>query len=293
MCIILTCEQGIRPDYSLIEDCFYSNPDGAGIMWCGDGMVQTSKGYTDPQSLFTAIESTPKHSRLVIHMRIATSGGIDVGTCHPFPVSRDLEMLHAADTECHIAIAHNGIICGMPTDKDKGISDTVAFVGTYVNTLWEENNHVVTKSMRRRIKEAAPGNRFAIMTSDGKVYRLGVGWETVTKGIHASNDTWRWKPVYWAYNSKSKSKGNSYWDRYDDYYSDDWGYYKRYYQDEPLYDEGFKPVFDMCCQGCADIGTCMAYGAACPLVQDALDAFEEELYWKSHDEKWEKELSLI
>lgn len=248
MCIILTCEKNVRPTHDLIETCFYNNPDGAGIMWVEDGEVQISKGFVDVKSLMEAIDYVPMDSRLVIHMRIATSGGIDVGTCHPFPVCNRLEALHAANVECPVAIAHNGVISSMPTDNKLGISDTISFVQLVVNDLFYKEG--VTKSTLRRIKKLAPGNRFAVMTNDGMVYRLGVGWETVTKGIQASNSSWSWSTYYY-YSARSPK-----WSWVDD---DDW------------YDDDYKRIFDSYCGDCLEKGTCMLTEPFCPMVRDMVE----------------------
>ena len=301
MCIILTCEPNVRPDYELIETCFWNNPDGAGLMWVQDGRVQTSKGYTDEKDLWDMIQYVPKTSRLVIHMRIATSGGINTGTCHPFPICSDLDLLHEADVECDAAIAHNGVIAGMKTDKEKGISDTVEFVRSLVSPLyWTEG---LTKSVRRRIKNAAPGNRFAVMTKDGKVYRLGSGWETVTKGIHASNSTWRWnkwllwESTYSTYRSTSgKPKGgvtewdkpdwvktDSYWD--DDEYDCGWGHGScGTWMNLSEYED----AVNMCCpDNCPSRGSCLMYGPACDDVYDLVQTImdEEEEGWETKEKE--------
>lgn len=275
MCIILTCEKYVRPDYELLERCFWNNPDGAGIMWCEDGRVCTAKGFYDPANLSEAIEYVPKDSRLVIHMRIATSGGIDVGTCHPFPICDDLDILHAPDVECSAALAHNGIISGMPTDAAAGISDTVSFVSLVVNGLYDVDGRV-TKSMQRRIKEAAPGNRFAIMTDDGEVYRLGVGWETVTKGIQASNGSWRWAKSLYSWSGKSGTKvGTSAWDSayWDDDdtngYYDYYGVWHEFNGDDDADD--YEGLFDICCGPCPNKGDCMTFGAICDDVAAYVD----------------------
>lgn len=262
MCIILTCESFVRPEYDLVDTCFINNPDGAGLMWCEDGRVQIAKGFTDTQSLFEAIESTPIESRLVIHMRIATSGGVDVGTCHPFPICERLEALHAANVECDAALAHNGVIAGMPTSKELGISDTVSFVSLVVNDMYV--NEGITKSVCRRIKKAAPGNRFAIMTSDGEVYRMGAGWETVTKGIHASNDSWAWSKFTWDWTST---------DWKNDWY-DGWDYSTDRWPDEPetgFYDSDYEEIFNTCCGDCPDKAACMSIGPVCRDVRSYVE----------------------
>lgn len=278
MCIILTVEKYVKPDYDLIETCFWNNPDGAGLMWTEGGRVCTAKGFSDPYELHQAILDTPEDSRLVVHMRIATSGGIDVGTCHPFPITDELDVLHAANVECDAAIAHNGIISGMPTDAKLGISDTVSFVSTIVTALYDVDD-AVTKSMCRRIKEAAPGNRFAIMTDDGEVYRLGVGWETVTKGIQASNGSWRYdRLLKWTAAPKSRSYYGG-WDSIeweDDYYDGYYDYYGTWHpfktDEEPLY---YEDLMDKLCPDCMNKGNCLVDGPVCEDVAHQVDRWME------------------
>ena len=241
MCIILSCERGARPSFELVDNCFWHNPDGAGLMWHECGAVQIAKGFTDSCELFTAIEAAPLDSPLVIHMRIATSGGVDVGTCHPFPICDDLDSLHAPNVECSAALAHNGIIIGMRTDDARGISATVAFVAGQVAPMWREDG-IVTRRMRERIRLAAPRNRFAIMNADGDVYRIGSGWETVTRGIYASNDTWRDMGLFYGL---------------DDEYR------------ESLFDDGYRDTLEYLCGDCCGIDWCAKHGALCDGIDEA------------------------
>ena len=251
MCIILTCDSHTRPTQGLIDDCFFGNPDGAGIAWVEDGLVRISKGYMDELTLWDAIERVPMGSPMVIHMRIATSGGISKGTCHPFPITNDLEALHATDLECAAALAHNGIISGAWTDDELGVSDTVSFVSDVMAKLYKGK---VTKRLKKRILNEAAGNRFAIITKDGRVTRIGCGWETVTNGIHASNSSW--KPIEWRF---------------------DFG--RRWGRDYELADFGdllLSTVDGICCEkGCDQYEECLRFGPSCASVYDtAYEAYE-------------------
>lgn len=281
MCIILTCEQNVRPTHELLETCFWNNPDGAGIMYVEDGKVQVEKGFMDLEFLEDAIDSIPKNSRLVIHMRIATSGGINSGTCHPFPICDDLDLLHAPYSECDAALVHNGIISHMYTDAKRGISDTVSFVSSVVNNLYLSEG--LTKSSLRRIKRAAPGNRFAIMTSDGKVYRLGEGWNTITKGIQASNKTWQYEKQYATYDTRWST-----WSLRNYCYGERTSYY--YYGEDQ---EELEYLYDFYCGNCKCKGTCMAYGPTC---DDIGEMIEDNLAWWNKvqaQKEEEEELVLI
>ena len=245
MCIILTCERGVRPSDELISDCFALNPDGAGLMWTDGGSVQISKGFMVCADLIAAIDSVPCDSPLVVHMRIATSGGIDTGTCHPFPICDSLAAMHAANVECRAAVAHNGVIRGMATDDKRGISDTIAFTAGKLNGLWRADN-VVSRRMRRRIMDAAPSNRFAIMTDDGTVYRIGHGWNTVTYGIQASNDTWRWTAPRSTYYDTGR------------WFPDDW------------FDDEYADLIGFYCGDCDARGYCARHGAMCDGIDEVI-----------------------
>lgn len=242
MCIILTCDPNKRPTADLLETCFDNNPDGAGVMWIEDGAVQTSKGYMGLDDLLNVVSFVPIDSPLCIHMRIATSGGIDASVCHPFPICDSLDAMHALDVECGAALMHNGIIAGVPTDDMHGVSDTVKFTMTTVNNLFERYHHTC-KRMKDGMRRAAPGNRFALLESDGTMTRIGDGWNTVTDGIQASNRSWR-RPVFMPHAWKTP-------------YSDA--------------DEWADLEYIECCNECALLGSCMEYGPAC-------DEALEELY---------------
>lgn len=267
MCIILTCNKNVRPDYDLIENCFWSNPDGAGIMWTENGRVETSKGFATPEELMRAINSIPTNAPVVIHMRIATSGGINVGTCHPFPICSDLEILHAADTECSAAIAHNGVIRSMPTNDKMGISDTVSFVSGHLAPMFKGK---VTKTLKTQIKQIAPGNRFAILTKDGTVSRIGEGWETVRPGIQASNGSWRYNPLPFGRVTNSFDC----FDAIGEYDVDDERYDKLFEQANRIACGDYVE-----CSECGRLGSCIAWGPSCDEQAGLADCYLDSLLW--------------
>jgi hypothetical protein len=102
------------------------------------------------------------------------------------------------------------------------------------------------------------------MTSDGEVYRLGAGWETVTKGIHASNDSWAWGRFVWSWSKNDTEDWEDGWN----YYSDD------SWPDEPeqgFYDSDYEEIFNMCCGDCPERGVCMSLGPTCRDVKRYVD----------------------
>lgn len=54
---------------------------------------------------------------------ISTSGKIDEGNCHPYPLTDDSIYLRKTNLRCSIGIAHNGIIQKY-NRKDSVLNDT-------------------------------------------------------------------------------------------------------------------------------------------------------------------------
>lgn len=194
MCVILSCESGKRPTKRLLESCWDSNPDGAGFMYPENGMVHGFKGFMDLESLADALASVPEDVPLCVHFRIGTSGGHDGRVTHPYPVTDDLDMLHAAEWESPHGIAHNGVLHGMFTDDEEGISDTVSYVMDTVTPLLEccegEGFPFLNRVTLAALESTSVGSRLLLMDGDGGVELTGYGWNACADGIQASNRSW-------------------------------------------------------------------------------------------------------
>ena len=80
------------PKKSDLLECWNKNPHGAGFMFNDNGKVIIKKGYMNFDDFYNELIRTDtkkylKNRGLVIHFRIATSGLIDKGNCHPYPLS--------------------------------------------------------------------------------------------------------------------------------------------------------------------------------------------------------------
>ena len=130
MCIIAIKNKGINmPSAETLETMFYNNPDGAGFMYAIDNKVYIRKGYMSFEEFNGAIDRlSSKYDiaslPLVMHFRIATSGNVDRGTTHPFPVSSKRKILRRLKYTSDLAVVHNGII---PISAPKGMSDTMKY----------------------------------------------------------------------------------------------------------------------------------------------------------------------
>lgn len=195
MCIILDCDGGKRPSRSILQACWDSNPDGAGLMYPKDGMVHGVKGLMTFDDFLAAYAEVPDDAPLCLHFRIGTSGGMDGRVTHPYPITDgELESLHALEWDAPYGIAHNGVLHDQFTDDEQGISDTVAYVMDFVAPLFSECEFEGTDPLccagLKALELTSVGSRLLVMEADGEAVRLGYGWNTVAPGIAASNQSW-------------------------------------------------------------------------------------------------------
>lgn len=115
MCIaILNTRNTINRE--TLQQCWKSNPDGAGMIYTNNGQLQIFKEMTNFDKFYKEYNKqrkANKESNFVLHFRIATSGKIDKTNCHPFNVSKNLSFVH------------NGMIS--IEQLNKNVSDTYTF----------------------------------------------------------------------------------------------------------------------------------------------------------------------
>ena len=119
MCIAIYKPEGKVLSQATLQECYDSNPDGAGFMYAQDKKLHIEKGFFSYDSFYQAYK---KHEtkQAVIHFRIKTHGKIDTTNCHPFAVNNS------------IGFVHNGIINGF---GDTNHSDTIGFNNAILQPL--------------------------------------------------------------------------------------------------------------------------------------------------------------
>jgi len=151
---------------------------------------------------------------LILHFRISTSGKTDGATCHPFPITSDLNALRKTHVITNLGMAHNGIISDFE-EKKSIYSDTQLFVNKCVSYLYDMNPKFLHDDRTKKLLEPIiNGSRLAFLDSHGNIYRYGDWIEN--DGIYYSNEGYiPWQTRYYHYDS-------SY---YNDYYYNDYYYY--------------------------------------------------------------------
>ena len=176
MCIIAIKKQGVKmPCEEVLETMFKNNPDGAGFMYTADDRVVIHKGFMNYQSFRTALKKLEVSYNLtelplIMHFRIATSGQVDAGTCHPFPIASKRKILRKSYMETDIGVVHNGII---PIDAPENMSDTMQYIAKKLSLYQKiHNNFYIHKTWQKRIEKEIH-SKMAFLNSKGDIYTIG------------------------------------------------------------------------------------------------------------------------
>lgn len=128
MCVIIVKKAGMAMDsvtYETVQACWQANPHGAGFMYAREKKVHIFKGFMSLDALWgaLAVAKVQASEPLAIHFRIATSGGVNKGMCHPFPLVPDTKKLRSTAVVCTAALAHNGVLgSGSETLSDTALA---------------------------------------------------------------------------------------------------------------------------------------------------------------------------
>ena len=142
MCIALLIPKGEKITRETLEQCFQSNPHGAGFMLSDNNKLIIRKGYFTFAGFWASwIQAHKKYpdTDYVAHFRIATSGELDRQNCHPHKISEQL------------AYVHNGILDIDVPQKSK-ISDSQLIGYTKARSegfTAEKNDNLVAKPPKR------------------------------------------------------------------------------------------------------------------------------------------------
>lgn len=197
MCIALYIPTGKTITEQQIRNSFGNNPDGAGVMhYDRNGDVIYAKGFMDVESLlaYWKHNTTSKYPR-AIHCRIATSGKISKGCCHPFPITDNLDtMLEPRGKSKTGCLIHNGVFARYtPVEGMKSLySDTMYFTQKVIYPLRQVlDNSGVDELM------ADMTSRVLVFLPNYEVHRYGKWEYEKENGFYASNSTYDYSTIDW------------------------------------------------------------------------------------------------
>lgn len=197
MCLIVSKNKGVAlPKEECLENAAQNNPDGIGIALHKEGSneIIIKKDFTGIYTFLGWLHNNVSiNDSVIIHFRVATSGLKDEGNRHPFPITKNKELLRETNLVCQSAVAHNGVLIAY--DKHVTYSDTQKFILDILSDD-EIKNNLANPVIQKLLNNFLSHDRLAIMLSDGTQILLGEF--NVNDGISYSaySYKWHWQGCY-------------------------------------------------------------------------------------------------
>ena len=184
MCLLITQSADAEPfSYDQVEDFYWFNSDGIGIMYPDNGELVVKKALPkEPLECFEFIRENAEGRNCAIHFRMRTHGPVDIDNCHPYLILPNLWLMH------------NGIL-RIGNDADKTKSDTWHYINAYLRPLLKDNPSLAFEDVFIELisDHVGTGNKFVIMDNEGRIahynYESGVEW-----GKRWMSNTYAWTP---------------------------------------------------------------------------------------------------
>lgn len=237
MCIIIVAKKGLKVPMEHFKNSWVSNSDGAGLCYNENGVVRIRKGFMTFEQFQEALSEVPLSSDRVFHFRIATSGKVAPGTCHPYPVEQNYKAMYATDMLTSMACAHNGIIhwCTPKNGLKETFSDTMAFIAGYVHPLKDK---VMNNTALQEMISRSTTSKFAFMDGNDVVT---VGDFVEVNGIYYSNHGYKDYPYIG--NTYHGGRGGYHFQD-DDWYDERYANHYKYLSETASVTTGAKAVED-------------------------------------------------
>lgn len=201
MCVIIHKPVGVQlPNEAVLSLCWSANPDGAGLSYYRPDapFVGVQKGYMTWAEFEKALPALKIEDDVVLHFRVATSGGVNPQMTHPFIVSQQKSMLCCTKGVSRFVMAHNGVL---GSGKD-GLSDTALFVRDELAPALTLTKSIEAEVVTNIIAPHALNNRFVLQDGQNHVTRRFGTWHK-RDGCYFSNTYWAWD----CYTDKTGKKG--------------------------------------------------------------------------------------
>lgn len=179
MCIIAVKPKGKEmPSIEVFRNCWDNNRDGAGVMYNKKNKVIIHKGFMSFKNFEKFLKEINKeidviNTTMVFHFRISTSGNIDMGNCHPYPISNSNDELRSPIIETDLGIAHNGIIRNY-NGLSQLLNDTQLFIKNELFELYSLDKEFYFNSVfKSMIEKLIDGSRMVFLNGNGEIELLG------------------------------------------------------------------------------------------------------------------------
>ena len=187
MCIIMSKPAGVQfPSITALRNCWERNPHGAGYAVADGDAVYIRKGFMTWDEFIGGINFDALIDKAcVFHFRFATHGSTSPGNCHPFPAAGNLKR---QKVRTDVAVAHNGIIRGVPITK-KDYSDTMSYIEKRIAPYWheckEQGRYMYSVPKNQNVLLDETQSKWSFLYPNGKIFNIGTG--NMQGGIWYSN----------------------------------------------------------------------------------------------------------
>ncbi len=156
MCIIIINKEGML-NKSILDTSKKLHGDGAGLMYSNANNELVVEKSLDPNQIiktYKKIRKAAPTTPIVLHFRYATDGDIDDENCHPYPVTKN------------VAVVHNGILTTYK-NRNTNMSDTRLFILDILQYIPEKE--LFTHWMIKLLQQAIDANKLVFMKKDGQI----------------------------------------------------------------------------------------------------------------------------
>lgn len=179
MCIAIYKPADKKLSKELLENCWDSNPDGAGFMYNHNGKLKITKGFMTFDRFFASFNNL-QHKTAVLHFRIKTHGKANEENTHPFFVADNL------------GFVHNGIINKVSTSSNKDMSDTWHFNEQFLKSLYKMHPEFIeNEAIQELIKEYIGYSKLIFMDNQDNVWIMNEDKGEWSDGVWYSNSSYK------------------------------------------------------------------------------------------------------
>ena len=200
MCIVAIKPAGVKtPAETTIENMWYNNSDGAGLMYAAGGNVYIEKGFMSLKAFKAALKRLEKtidvvNTPIILHFRITTHGKTSPGNCHPFPVVEKLPLLQMTKCKTPLAVAHNGIISIKPSKED--ISDTMEYIMSQLAPMYQLKKDFYKQDAGKKLVYNFIRSKMVFLDGTGHIETIGDFIED-KDGLLYSNTSYKTRTIYY------------------------------------------------------------------------------------------------
>lgn len=186
MCVAVTMAPGSTLTEEEIVKMGNANGDGFGIAWAEDGVVHWYKTLQYDAGFLTSLVNHYKNFQRLVHFRLTTVGGVQLGLCHPFEIGP--RAAYQQRGHANKVLIHNG-----HWYRAGDIHDILKKEGALPdNGPWSDTRLAAFLASHDEDWLTTVTGKVATLDGEGnlKLYANSGEWSDLREGIKVSNKAW-------------------------------------------------------------------------------------------------------